>query len=293
MIDKSPAIVAIVSLATVATVGIALTRGVSSAQMPESRERVPVIVELFTSEGCSSCPPADEVLSRLVATQPVANAEIIALGEHVDYWDRLGWRDPFSSAVFTARQSEYDAKAFRTGNIYTPQLVVNGREAVVGSDYRAATSAIARAASALLNAGGKNGASSSNATAPASTLRLSVSAEHMPAKASLHVGTRIDVPDGLAKIGAADVVLAIVEDGLVSQVKRGENKGRELHHSAVVRSLTIAGSFGLDSRPWSADTTIRFPAEWNASRSRCIVFVQERATRRMIGAASASLSSAG
>src|SRR5919197_1000415 len=96
---------------------VALARGMQSAPSVP-RERVPVIVELFTSEGCSSCPPADEVLSRLVATQPVPNAEIIALGEHVDYWDRLGWRDAFSSPIFTARQSEYDAKAFRTANIY-------------------------------------------------------------------------------------------------------------------------------------------------------------------------------
>ena len=81
-----------------------------------------------------------------MTTQPVPSAEIIALGEHVDYWDRLGWRDPFSSAAFSARQSEYASKVFHTGNIYTPQMVVDGREAFVGSDYRAATGAIARTA---------------------------------------------------------------------------------------------------------------------------------------------------
>src|SRR6267142_4441733 len=111
-----------------------------------SAPRRMVLVELFTSEGCSSCPPADAVLSQLVARQPVAGVKVLALGEHVDYWDRLGWRDPFSSAAYSARQADYASKAFHGGDIYTPQMVVNGREALVGSDYRAATAAIARAA---------------------------------------------------------------------------------------------------------------------------------------------------
>jgi hypothetical protein len=247
------------------------------SQAPASAgERVPVIVELFTSEGCSSCPPADDVLTKLVATQPVANAEIIALGEHVDYWDRLGWRDPFSSAAFTARQSEYASKAFGTDNIYTPQLVVDGREALVGSDYRAATAAIARAAAP-------------GSTAAAARLRISVNAEHNPSRASVHVITRIDPRGASMPKAAADVFLAVVEDGLVTQVKRGENQGRELHHTAVVRSLTPMGAISADSVPWSADTTIRFPPDWNAARSRVVAFVQERAKRKMLSAAAANL----
>src|SRR5579862_6113558 len=94
---------------------------------------VPVIVELFTSEGCSSCPAADRLLARLEQMQPIAGAQVIAVEEHVDYWNQLGWTDPFSSPQYRARQNDY-GKAFRVSDIYTPQMIVNGQSAFVGSD---------------------------------------------------------------------------------------------------------------------------------------------------------------
>src|SRR5215469_7788691 len=103
-----------------------------SSAPPSAAPRVPVIVELFTSEGCSSCPPADALLARLESAQPVSGAQIIALEEHVDYWDHLGWMDPFSSAEWTRRQQDYSG-AFRRDGEYTPQMVVDGREEFVGS----------------------------------------------------------------------------------------------------------------------------------------------------------------
>src|SRR5690242_9871377 len=142
----------------VATIAVALSAMVISAQTSPSaanksadkngdrKALVPVVIELFTSEGCSSCPPADDVLAMMVKEQPVPGAQIIGLGEHVDYWDRLGWRDQFSSADFTARQNDYASRAFHTDSIYTPQLIVNGAEQVVGSDARKVKQAIAKAA---------------------------------------------------------------------------------------------------------------------------------------------------
>ena len=103
-----------------------------------------MLLELFTSEGCSSCPPADRLLETLDRTQPVAGADLIVLSEHVDYWNRLGWTDPFSSALFTQRQQDY-VRQFHLDGAYTPQLVVDGQTDVVGSDERAARSAILKA----------------------------------------------------------------------------------------------------------------------------------------------------
>ena len=105
----------------------------------------PVVVELFTSEGCSSCPPADLVLQRLEAGIGVPGAYVIALGEHVTYWDRLGWKDRFSADVFTRRQEDYTWQ-FRSDSAYTPQMIVNGQAEFVGSDEARARREILKAA---------------------------------------------------------------------------------------------------------------------------------------------------
>ena len=129
-----------------ATLSAALTSlPATSAAQTAQTNRTPVLVELFTSEGCSSCPPADALLAKLDQTQPISGAEVIVLGEHVDYWDNLGWHDRFSSANITARQSAYTQR-FGLDSNYTPQMVVDGSVQFVGVDNGQAVQAIARAA---------------------------------------------------------------------------------------------------------------------------------------------------
>jgi hypothetical protein len=235
----------------------------------------PVIVELFTSEGCSSCPPADDVIASLAKTQPVPGAEIIALGEHVDYWNRLGWTDPFSSSEFSRRQREYSS-AFASDEVYTPQMIVDGEAEFVGSNMAKARAAIAHAAS-LPKATVEIGRAENQGSAKrgANSLKLAVSVNHLPA----------------AKPGdTADVMLALTQDGLSSNVARGENGGRRLIHDAVVRQLSVIGRINLEEGgSFSAAPVINIPGDWNRKSVHVVVFVQERSSRRVLGAASTNL----
>jgi hypothetical protein len=231
--------------------------------MPEeqakSGDRVPVIVELFTSEGCSSCPPADAALIRLASTQPVRGVEIVAMSEHVDYWNSLGWTDPFSSAQFSQRQDEY-GRAFGLDGSYTPQMVVDGREQFVGNDVRNAVQAISRAAAAA-----KRPFQLTATTVNADTVRLQVQIE----------------PDSTS--GSEDVYLAVTEDNLSSNVKRGENEGRVLAHTAVVRRLSLIGN--IDRRNgFHGEPVIRLDRRWKPSELRFLIFVQDRKSRRILAA---------
>jgi hypothetical protein len=201
----------------------------------------PVLVELFTSEGCSSCPPADALLKRLAAEQPVPGARIIALSEHVDYWDDLGWRDAFSGSVFTRRQLAY---ARRLGtSTYTPQMIVAGAHAFVGSDAP-------RAAGAVQSARDE----------PAGEVTLRWRPEG---------GGAIEVSARWQDQVEAQVLVAFVQDHATSRVARGENAGRTLEHVAIVRELSVVGA---GTGTFSGRVTS--PAPDGADRA--VVFVQAR-----------------
>jgi hypothetical protein len=248
-------------LSTALSVLFALT--LTSAALAEDR-RVPVIVELFTSEGCSSCPPADRLLSRLEQTQPVPGALVVALEEHVDYWNQLGWKDPFSSAQFRARQNDY-ALASHGDNVYTPQMVVNGQAQFVGSDMDRAYREIGAAAQA-----------------PPVALELSASANARDPDL-LDLSVRMDSPK-TAKLRNSNMYLAVTENNLVSFVQRGENSGRTLRHSAVVRSFGVIGR--VDPRGSNGGqlvSTLRLPREWKRENLRAVVFLQERDSFKITG----------
>jgi hypothetical protein len=207
----------------------------------------PVLVELFTSEGCSSCPPADAVLQALKRTQPIAGATVIAMSEHVDYWNRLGWRDPFSSAQMSARQQAY-ARHLGSGEPYTPQMVIDGVEEFVGSDASRAKDAIAKAAQRQ---------KLSLTVAPAGPEAVHLAAPAAPA--------------------GAEVWIATVYDPDPSAVSRGENSGRHLTHISVVRSLTKVGQV-TRNKPWDAQVPLPHDAE------RLVIFLQERGQGRVLAA---------
>jgi hypothetical protein len=236
-----------------------------------SAQRMPVLVELFTSEGCSSCPPADELLMQLEQTQPVEGAEVIALSEHVDHWNHLGWADPYSSAEFSKRQNDY-ARALNSDEVYTPQMIVDGRAQFVGSSLGRAREAI------------DNAARDSKAA-----VHVSLASEDR-GPTSVTLAVRVDGSPKGGEGDSAEVLLAIAESGLRSSVSRGENAGRRLSHTAVVRKLISLGSINSRGGPqFVAKPEVKIDRRWNRDSLKAVVFIQERASRRVLGVASASL----
>ena len=236
----------------------------SGAGPPAAPPSPTVLVELFTSEGCSSCPPADALLARLFEAQPVAGVEIVPLELHVDYWDRLGWKDPFSSAAFSRRQEDYST-VFGPDRVYTPQMVVDGAQELIGSDARLAASAIQQAVTLPHLTMGVSG------DLRGDTVRIAVDAPAAPAGA-------------VEKIG---VVIAVVEDALTSSVKRGENTGRTLTHMAVARRLETIGM--LDKDAFAGEGQWKLGAGWQPSRLRVVAFLQGQKSRRVYGSVQARL----
>jgi hypothetical protein len=242
------------------------TAGVAAAE--QGSERTPVLVELFTSEGCSSCPPADALLSRLDETQPVEGALIVPVALHVDYWNYLGWPDPFSSPEFSTRQGEYSA-AFGRDGVYTPQMVVDGVKEFPGSNTSAAHNAIKQAARAP-----KAAVSITRAVGEDGGVRLGVSIEKLARAAG---------------DGPAQVLLAVTESGLASDVRRGENAGRKLGHVGVVRRLTAVGSLPEGGGAFETETRVVPDKAWRRENLRAVVFAQEGKSRRVLAVGSVKL----
>ena len=231
-----------------------------------------VVVELFTSEGCSSCPPADALLKALSEQQKMEDVQIVALEEHVDYWNHLGWRDPYSAAEFSERQNDY-SHIFGTDGVYTPQMIVDGQNEIVGSRSLAAREAIQKAASQ-----------------PKAEIELLASANATPGKPAFEV--QIKSLNGISPHGATELWLAVTEKGLQTDVKAGENSGETLKHAAVVRSLRRVDSI-RDPAGYSRQFQATIEPGWEKENLTVVVLLTEKSSRKIIGAAATPLNSAG
>ena len=214
-------------------------------------------LELFTSEGCTSCPPADALLHTLERNQPVAGVLIIPLSEHVDYWNRLGWHDPFSSPPLTKRQQTY-VKALGARSAYTPQMVVDEQVEFVGSKPVTARKEIRRAR-----------------RVPKTPLTLKATVA--PNSHILTVHGEIERASHADAHDQIDVWFAVTESDLMTDVKAGENMFRRIYHTGVVRHLERINTFReRNTSPHHVEDPLRLEPEWNLDRRKAVVFLQER-----------------
>jgi hypothetical protein len=244
---------------------LATAAGLWSHQPASVRGAVatPVLVELFTSEGCSSCPPADRLLQQLDA-QPVAGAQLIVLSEHVDYWNHIGWKDPYSDHSYSERQSAY-ADRFGLGTVYTPQMVVDGTSEFNGSDSSLAHKAVAEAVGA--------------GTIPVRLSSISTDSSNI-----LHAHIEAGAPEFKFGSAQAEVYVAVALNHAESQVSAGENAGHKLTHVAVVRRFTKIGIL-KSGQVLSQDVQLKLGPGADPRDLRLIAFIQEPRQGRVLGAA--------
>jgi hypothetical protein len=222
-----------------------------------------VVLELFTSEGCSSCPPADELLSKIGSL----STGVIPLAYHVDYWDSLGWSDPFSQGQWTARQAVY-VRAMQLSGSYTPQMVIDGRWQCVGSDPAGVARAIATA----------------RATLPPGVVTVRAT----PAAAGSH---KLNVSLSARVVRTAGdnpliVLLAIYENGIVAKIDAGENGGHQIRYDYTVRKIVPA--FELDAAAGSAletELSVELDPSWKLDHLGVAAFIQDEHSLAIDGAA--------
>jgi hypothetical protein len=225
--------------------------------------RVPVLVELYTSEGCSSCPPADVLLESLLRDQPIARAQIIPIGLHVDYFNDLGWKDAFSSSDFTARQRSY-SPIFGDENLYTPQIVIDGHQEIAGNEGDLVRRAIESAA-----------------VRPHLTVKVAAGI------LADRIRLTIDVPAAPSHAERIQVIAAITEDGLSSVVTRGENSGHTLHHVAVAR--IVQGIDVLSATSSMLERQLPLRKGWGSTGLNAVVWLQGAKSRQIYGTTTTSI----
>jgi hypothetical protein len=236
---------------------------------PPAADRA-AVVELFTSQGCSSCPPADRLLSKL-SKDPRFQGRVVPLSFHVDYWNGpngIGWQDPFSSARWSDRQKQYAGRVFHSNRIYTPQVVVNGRSECVGNSEE---QVLARIADAL-------------AAEPAAQLTLAVDPPAADGRLRVKVGAKVA---RAVSSGNLDLWVAVTESGLATEVKAGENASRLLRNDRVVRrlekALTLPAAAGSEK---TGEVVLGIDKRWKPDALGVAAFLQDPATLAIVGAAS-------
>jgi hypothetical protein len=222
----------------------------------------PVLVELFTSEGCSSCPPADAVLLKFDMLQPLPGAQLIVLSEHVTYWDHDGWKDPNSDPAFTQRQDSYEAKLGQKSP-YTPQFIVDGSQDIRLDEPQKMEDTLRKAADA--------------AKLPIRIGEISVDSAS-PEVLRTHIET------GVNSAKAADVYVAIALSRVETQVLHGENEGHRLVHAAVVQQLIKVGKLG-EGKAFNQNGEFKLKPGTDPKNIRLIAFVQEPGPGRTLGVA--------
>ena len=219
-------------------------------------DKQPVLLELFTSESCAACPRAEELLTTLQTSQPFEKAELITLEFHVDYRDSFGRKDIYASPLFTQRQRVYDRK-FREGKIYTPQMIVDGNIAFIGSKLKLAKKAV----------------------------KKSIKLKKSNVKLSIEEGRLMVSVSNLDKHGYLTVYLAIAEDGITTRNRKGENST----NVSIVRRLNGLGRIHPNQNSFEADTNFQIQDDWKKDNINLVVFIQENTTRKVYGVGKISL----
>ncbi|MCX2573187.1 DUF1223 domain-containing protein [Pedobacter sandarakinus] len=241
-----------ITLIATLILSVGLISLLNAADKPPVPKSSPVVLELFTSEGCSSCPPADALIAKI--NREFKGEEVFILTYHVDYWNRLGWKDPFSKPAYSARQYQY-GDYFKLGSIYTPQLIVNGAAQFVGSDERRLRSELAKNTSSIQNA------------------KLSIDdivVDKNTAKVSFSV---VDANPN------DEIKISLVQKVASSNVLNGENRGLKLSHVQVVRDQQT-----LPSTAKAKTVLLQLPSTFDPTKYEIIGFVQSSGVGKISGA---------
>lgn len=274
---KNKLLLAVVLCVTALTTGVLSYRTGSNSitkvfaenetNLPPDATNKAILVELFTSQSCASCPTADYFLTRLEESQPVKDIEVITLAWHVDYYDaKKGWRDVFGTSLASERQTEY-GKTLKLPQVFTPHFFIDGIKEASGNNMSKLQFTIIEAAKEQ-KANVQIKVTDANATfKKQKSVILDVEIDNLPKRAE-----------------TADVIIAITENGLITKIKKGENIGQDLKNDSVVRQTSRVGTVSADQNSFKGQAVFQPSDDWKKENTRAVIFVQETVSRKILGA---------